>query len=88
FNQIRSIVGEPIVIDTTYGTNDGLKIRFDISKYMTIKDRIQVCRYDNGQLIPVYNTYISNTNLHSDVYDGEYVLIDVDVLLQGVNIFN
>ena len=87
YNQIRGVVGEPIIIDTSYGYNDGLKAKFDISKYMSIKDDIQVCRYENGNLIPVERTFVSGTNLLSDVYSGEYVLIDIDILLQGVNIY-
>ena len=87
YNKIRGKVGEAIIIDTTYGGDSGLKAKFDISKYMNVKNDIQVCRYEDGELKPVDHTFVNGTNLLSDVYSGEYVLIDTDILLQGVNIY-
>lgn len=87
FDEIGSIVGNPISIDTEYGYNDGLKIEFDISKYESIKDRLQLCRYDDGELKPVEHTYISNNKLLGDVYTGEYVLIDSKEYLNKLKIY-
>ena len=76
FDNFGSKVGEPISINTTYTATDGLKIEYDISKYISIKDRLQLCRYEDGELIPVEHTYISGDKLLGDVYSGEYVLVD------------
>ena len=42
YNSIRGIVGEPIIIETTYDGNDGLKARFDISSYISILFAISI----------------------------------------------
>ena len=76
FDELDSKIGNPILINTEYGGSDGLKIEFDITKYISIKNRLQLCRYDNGELIPVEHTYVSGNKLLGDVYSGEYVLID------------
>lgn len=76
FDELDSKVGNPISIKTDYSGNDGLKIEFDITKYASIKDRLQLCRYEDGELIPVEHTYVSGNKLLGDVYSGEYVLID------------
>ena len=76
FNIMDSKVGNPIIIDTTYDHNSGLKIEYDISKYESIKERLQLCRYVDGELIPVEGTYVQNNKLLGHVYSGEYVLID------------
>ena len=76
FDELDSKVGNPISIKTDYGGSDGLKIEFDITKYASIKDRLQLCRYEDGELIPVEHTYVSGNKLLGDVYSGEYVLID------------
>ena len=76
FDELDSKIGNPISIKTDYSGNDGLKIEFDITKYASIKDRLQLCRYEEGELIPVEHTYVSGNKLLGDVYSGEYVLID------------
>lgn len=76
FDELDSKIGNPISIKTDYSGNDGLKIEFDITKYASIKDRLQLCRYEDGELIPVEHTYVSGNKLLGDVYSGEYVLID------------
>ena len=76
FDVMDSKIGNPIIIDTSYDYNAGLKIEYDISKYESIKERLQLCKYIDGELIPVEHTYIQNNKLLGDVYSGEYVLID------------
>ena len=76
FDVMDSKIGNPIIIDTTYDYNSGLKIEYDISKYESIKDRLQLCKIVDGELIPIEHTYIQNNKLLGDVYSGEYVLID------------
>ena len=87
YDNLESTVGNTIVVDTTYGNNDGLKIAFDLSKYSNIKDRIQVCKLINGKLQAVDKTYLSGNTLISDCSSGEYVLIDSMKILQDLNVF-
>ncbi|MBR4314185.1 MAG: hypothetical protein IKP66_04670 [Lachnospiraceae bacterium] len=87
FNQIRSIVGEPIVIDTTYGANDGLKIRFDISKYKSIRERLQVCKIEDGKIVFIERTYVMDKELYADCSSGEYFLIDSNKYIEDLNLF-
>ena len=87
YNQIEGLVGNPIIVDTTYGYDDGLKISFDLSKYQSIKDRIQLCRIQDDKILFVEHTYISGGKLLGDVYSGEYCLIDSKKYLQDINLF-
>lgn len=87
FDKIDCIIGNPIYIETTYSYNDGLKIEFDITKYESIKNRLQLCRYENGELMPVENTYVSDNKLFGDCYSGEYLLIDSKRYTNNIKIY-
>ena len=76
FDIMEGIVGTPIKIDTTYIYHDNLMIEYDLTKYESIKNRIQLCRYSEGKLVPVEYTFIENNKLYGNVQSGEYVLID------------
>ena len=76
FDIMEGIVGTPIKIDTTYSYKDDLIIEYDLTKYESIKNRIQLCRYSEGKLVPVEYTFIENNKLYGNVQSGEYVLID------------
>ena len=87
FDNKESLVGNPITLITNYSYNDGLKIELDITKYENIKERLQFCRYENGELIPVENTYIVDNKLLGDVYSGDYVLIDSKKYIEDLKIY-
>ena len=87
FEKERGTIGEPIVIDTTYGSSDGLKLVYDVSKYNNIKNRLMLCKYVDGILKLVENSYLSGNTIIGDVSSGEYVLVDSKVILQATNIF-
>ena len=87
FDMLNGVIGNPILIDTEYGYDDGLKIEFELSKYETIKDRIQLCRYSDGDLMPVSNTYVTNNTLLGDVFSGEYVLVDAKKYINALKIY-
>ena len=87
FDMLNGVIGNPILIDTEYGYDDGLKIEFELSKYETIKDRIQLCRYGDGDLMPVSNTYVTNNTLLGDVFSGEYVLVDAKKYINALKIY-
>ena len=87
FDNMQGLVGNPISIDTTYGGSDGLKISFDLAKYSSVKDRVQLCRYVDGELIPVEHTYVSGDKLLGDVYTGEYVLVDSKKYTNSLKIY-
>lgn len=87
YDTLESTVGYTVNVETTYNYNDGLKITFDLSKYSSIKDRIQVCRLIDGKLNVVEGTYLNGNILISDCSSGEYVLIDSMKFLQDMNIF-
>ena len=87
FDNMQGLVGNPIMIDTTYDGDDGLKISFDLTKYDSIKNRIQLCRYVDGELIPVEHTYVSGDKLLGDVTTGEYVLVDSKKYTNSLKIY-
>ena len=87
FDLLQYMVGNPIIVDTEYGVDDGLKILFDLTKYKSIKNRIIVYRYENGDLKEVDKTYINGNILVSDCYSGVYVLVDSKKYMQDLNIF-
>ena len=87
YENIGGIVGIPIVIDTIYDYNCGLKIMFDLTKYENISNRIQLCRIENGKIVFIDNTYVSNNILYGDCYSGEYCLIDSNKYMQDLNLF-
>lgn len=87
YDQIEGLIGNPIIIDTTYDNNAGLKITFDLTKYKNIANRIAFCRIDNGRVTFVEHTYVSNNILYADCYSGEYCLIDSKKYLQDINLF-
>ena len=87
YENIGGIVGIPIVIDTIYDYNGGLKIMFDLTKYKNISNRIQLCRLENGKIKFVENTYVSDNILYGDCYSGEYCLIDSNKYMQDLNLF-
>ena len=87
FDLLQYMVGNPIIVDTEYGVDDGLKILFDLTKYKSIKNRIIVYRYENGNLKEVDKTYINGNILVSDCYSGVYVLVDSKKYMQDLNIF-
>lgn len=84
---LEGLIGDGVHIDTVYGSNDGLKIVLDVSKYKHIKDRLLLCRYENGLFNVVSGTYIDGNEILGDVYSGDYVLIDSKKMLQDLNIF-
>ena len=85
--QIEGLIGNPIIIETGYSYDDGLKISYDISKYINIANRIQLCRVQDEKIIFVEHTYISGNKLLGDVYSGEYCLIDSKKYMQDINLF-
>ena len=87
YNQIEGLIGNPIIIETEYSYDDGLKISYDISKYKNIANRIQLCRIEDNKIIIVEHTFISGNKLLGDVYSGEYCLIDSKKYLQDINLF-
>lgn len=87
FDNMQGLVGNPIMIDTTYDGDDGLKISFDLTKYDSIKNRIQLCRYVDGELLPVEHTYVSGDKLLGDVTIGEYVLVDSKKYTNSLKIY-
>lgn len=87
YDSLESTVGNTIVVETSYKEGDGLIIVFDVSKYATIKDRLQVCKLMDGKLQVVSGTYMSGNNIISSCSSGEYVLIDSMKLLQDMNVF-
>ena len=87
YDQIEGLIGNPIIIDTTYDYNAGLKITFDLTKYKNIANRIAFCRIDNGRVTFIEHTYVSNNILYADCYSGEYCLIDSKKYLQDINLF-
>ena len=87
YNQIEGLIGNPIIIETGYSYDDGLKISYDISKYINIANRIQLCRVQDEKIIFVEHTYISGNKLLGDVYSGEYCLIDSKKYMQDINLF-
>ena len=87
FDNMQGLVGNPIMIDTTYDGDDGLKISFDLTKYDSIKNRIQLCRYVDGELIPVEHTYVSGDKLLGDVTTGVYVLVDSKKYTNSLKIY-
>ena len=87
YDSLESTVGNTIVVETSYKEGDGLIIVFDVSKYATIKDRLQVCKLMDGKLQVVRGTYMSGNNIISSCSSGEYVLIDSMKLLQDMNVF-
>lgn len=87
FDNMQGLVGNPIMIDTIYDGDDGLKISFDLTKYDSIKNRIQLCRYVDGELIPVEHTYVSGDKLLGDVTTGEYVLVDSKKYTNSLKIY-
>ena len=87
YNQIEGLIGNPIIIETDYSYDDGLKISYDISKYINIANRIQLCRVQDEKIIFVEHTYISGNKLLGDVYSGEYCLIDSKKYMQDINLF-
>ena len=87
FDTLQYVIGTPIVVNTTYGGDGGLKILFDLTKYKNIKNRIAVYRYENGELKEVDRTYVSGNTLFSDCYSGVYVLVDSKKYIQDLNLF-
>lgn len=87
YDQIEGVVGIPIIVETIYGYNDGLKIIFDLTKYQNIANRIQLCRVQEGKIVFVEHTYVSDNVLYGDCYSGEYVLIDSKKYMQDMNLF-
>ncbi len=83
----ESVVGTPIIVDTVYGYNDGLKITFDLTKYKNIANRIQFTKIVNGKMTFVENTYVKDNILYCDCESGEYCLIDSKKFLQDLNLF-
>ena len=60
---------------------------FDLTKYKSIKDRIIVCRYEEGNLVEVADTNLSGNMLISQCYSGVYVLVDSKKYIQDLNLF-
>lgn len=87
YDNIEGLISIPIIIDTTYDYNAGLKITFDLMKYKNISNRIQLCRIENGKIVFIANTYVSNNILYGDCYSGEYCLIDSNKYMQDLNLF-
>ena len=87
FDTLQYVIGTPIVVNTTYGGDGGLKMLFDLTKYKNIKNRIAVYRYENGELKEVDRTYVSGNTLFSDCYSGVYVLVDSKKYIQDLNLF-
>lgn len=87
YEQIDGLIGIPIIIDTTYDNNAGLKIAYDLKKYKNIVNRIAFCRIENGKMIFIEKTYVDNNILHADCYSGEYCLIDSKKYMQDLNLF-
>ena len=87
YEQIEGLISNPIIIDTTYDYNAGLKITFDLTKYKNIAKRIAFCRIENGKIVFIDHTYVSNNILYADCYSGEYCLIDSKKYLQDLNLF-
>ena len=87
YDQIEGLISNPIIIDTTYDYNAGLKITFDLTKYKNIANRIAFCRIDNGKVTFIEHTYVSNNILYADCYSGEYCLIDSNKYIQDLNLF-
>ena len=87
YDNIEGLISIPIIIDTTYDYNAGLKITFDLTKYEKIANRIQLCRIENGKITFIDNTYVSNNTLYGDCYSGEYCLIDSEKYMQDLNLF-
>lgn len=87
FNQLQYTIGNAIIVNTTYKINDELKVVFDLTKYKSIKDRIIVCRYEEGNLVEVADTNLSGNMLISQCYSGVYVLVDSKKYIQDLNLF-
>ena len=87
YEQIGGLIGIPIIIDTTYDNNAGLKIAYDLTKYKNIVNRIAFCRIENGKMIFIEKTYVDNNVLYADCYSGEYCLIDSNKYIQDLNLF-
>ena len=87
YNVMKGIIGNPIEVDTVYSGDDGLKVSFDLTKYAGIKKRIQLCRYVDGELMPVEHTFVSGDRLLCDISSGEYVLVDSKKYTNSLKIY-
>ena len=81
----RAVVGRQVKIQTDYAEGADLQLNFNIDPYDERSGLYMICRYEDGNLMPV-ETVQYDDHISAQVTDGSYVVIDAEQLLVNLDI--